>query len=268
MCMQAQAFNRLPTLLPPPLTHPRVPSSPSCIAQAKLCDRFQSDVQSLLVQKQGPYTALLEAYGLQPDQLESLVQGGGSGRAYLELSGASFLPGGDTQVGVRGAGIGWHCFLSCCAPLSRRTTKQVSRLVFESGLCGCVESAAPAPALIRCQDWSPMPCHTGGPRHLQQRGSHHLALHRSGERQGRPADCVRRRHGRGTGAVHHGTAGSDQSHQGPDPGRPTAMLLRITAAALPGGTAAFVPWVEYAWEVPAAELADMAAVAKKLMGGK
>ena len=51
-------------------------------------------------------------------------------------------------------------------------------------------------------------------------------------------------------------------------GAPTAMLLRITAAALPGGTAAFVPWVEYAWDVPAAELADMAAVAKKLMGGK
>lgn len=47
---------------------------------------------------------------------------------------------------------------------------------------------------------------------------------------------------------------------------PPTMLLRIAAALLPGGAAASLAWVEHAWEVPAAELADMAAVAKKLMG--
>ena len=49
-------------------------------------------MHQLLVQQQGPYAALLEASGLHPAQLDSLVAGSGSGHAYIEVSAASFLP--------------------------------------------------------------------------------------------------------------------------------------------------------------------------------
>jgi len=54
-------------------------------------------VHQLLAQKQGPYSALLAAAGLQPAQLDSLVQRGKEGR-YIEISAASFLP----QTGTAG----------------------------------------------------------------------------------------------------------------------------------------------------------------------
>lgn len=48
-------------------------------------------------------------------------------------------------------------------------------------------------------------------------------------------------------------------------GVPGTMLFRLAAAQLPAGASAPAPWVEHAWAVPAAELADIVETAKKLM---
>ncbi|PRW59599.1 serine threonine- kinase PEPKR2-like [Chlorella sorokiniana] len=60
---------------------------------AHLSERFRGNVHQLLALRQGPYSALLAASGLQPAQLDSLVGNSGSGDAYIEVSAASFLPG-------------------------------------------------------------------------------------------------------------------------------------------------------------------------------
>ncbi|KAI7844670.1 hypothetical protein COHA_001759 [Chlorella ohadii] len=74
---------------------------------AQLSERFRGDVHQLLAQKQGPYTALLGAAGLQPAQLDRLVQFGSDGH-YIEISAASFLPGCDAAGHAAAAPIIFH----------------------------------------------------------------------------------------------------------------------------------------------------------------
>lgn len=61
----------------------------------------------LLAQKQGPFTALLAASGLQPAQLDSVVQRTAHGR-YIEVSAASFLPDANATDYTSAAPIIFH----------------------------------------------------------------------------------------------------------------------------------------------------------------
>ncbi|PRW59859.1 Phosphatidylinositol N-acetylglucosaminyltransferase subunit Q [Chlorella sorokiniana] len=63
------------------------------VIAAHLSERFRGDVHLLLAQRQGPYSALLAASGLQPAQLDSLVANSGGSDTYIEVSATSFLPG-------------------------------------------------------------------------------------------------------------------------------------------------------------------------------
>ena len=65
-------------------------------------------MHQLLAQRQGPYAALLAASGLQPAQLDSLVEGSGSGDAYIEVSAASFLPQASAADHAAAAPIVFH----------------------------------------------------------------------------------------------------------------------------------------------------------------
>ncbi len=64
-------------------------------------------MHQVLTQQQEPYAALASAAGLQPDQLDSLVQRSMEGR-YIEISAASFLPDCDASDHAAAAPIIFH----------------------------------------------------------------------------------------------------------------------------------------------------------------